>query len=93
LVKPDIVTLKTSKRVLQVADQLISLPGLDHDVIHVHLHDLSNEVTQASLHASLIRGPCVLEPERHGEIEIHAKLRDEGGGELFGLPHRDLVIA
>jgi hypothetical protein len=44
------------------------------------------------VHAMLIRGSYVAQPEGHGCVTIHALWGDERGHELVGLFHLDLVV-
>ena len=62
------------------------------DVIDVDLHDVPDELAEASVHAPLVGGSCVLESKRHGDIAVGAEWGDEGSCELVGLLHRDLMI-
>ena len=42
--------------------------GLDHDVIHVGLNGLSNEITETLEHATLVHSPRVLQAEWHYDV-------------------------
>jgi hypothetical protein len=50
-------------------------------------------VAEHVVHAMLIRGSCVALPEGHGCVTIYALRGDEGGREMVGLFHLDLVVA
>jgi hypothetical protein len=76
-VELDPVGPEVRKGPLQVLDQVVGLPGLDHDVVYVDLDDLSDEVIETLLHAALVCQPDIFEAERHCHIAVHAKRSDE----------------
>jgi hypothetical protein len=50
-------------------------------------------VTEHVVHATLIRGPCIAQPEGHGRVVVHALRGDERSHELVRLFHPDLMVA
>jgi hypothetical protein len=49
-------------------------------------------VAEHVVHATLIRGACVAQPEGHGRVAVHDLWGDERSHELVGLFHPDLVV-
>ena len=69
------------------------LLGLHHDVVHVHVDIAAELRQQAFLHAALEGGAGVLQAERHGDVAIRPKGRDEGRLQGVGWVQLDLVVA
>ena len=66
-----------SERFLYVREECVLDSRLDDDVINVYLHVSLDLFLQASLHASLVCGASVLEPERHCCAAKDTVRRDE----------------
>ena len=45
---------------LKIGDKVVSLFGLNYDVINIGLNGLPDEVPKASKHTALVRSPSVL---------------------------------
>ena len=69
------------------------LLGLHHDVVHVYVDIAAELRQQAFLHAALEGGAGVLQAERHGDVAIRPKGRDEGRLQGVGRVQLDLVVA
>jgi hypothetical protein len=92
-VKLDPKFSKTSEGGLQVANQLVSFPRLYNDIVNVDLHNVPDELVEASVYAPLVGGSHVLESKGQGDIAVGAEWGDEGGCELVSLLHHDLMIS
>ena len=86
------ISLEFCEGLLKVGYDLVSLFGLDHDVIHVGLNDLPDEIPQTLEHAALVCSPHILQAERHCDIAERSEWGDERCHELVGLFHRDLMV-
>ena len=71
---------------------MVSLFGLDHNVVYVGLNGLPDEVSETLEHTTLVRSPCVLQTEHHCDIAERSEQGDEGCRKLIGLFHRDLMV-
>jgi hypothetical protein len=65
----------------------------NNDVMDVEFHVAPDLVGEALEHTSLIRGPGVLQAERHGDEAEWPKGGDERRSVLVGLLHSDLMVA
>ena len=70
---------------LKVVYDLVSLFGLDHDVIHVGLNGSPNEVPETLEHTTLVRSPSVLQIEWHYNVAERSEWGDERCHELVEL--------
>jgi hypothetical protein len=61
----------------QIVEQAICLRGLDDDVVDVDLDIATDLLLQARLHAPLIGGSHVLQPERHRRVAVYPVRGDE----------------
>lgn len=43
-------------------------PSLQHDVINIDLHVVTNLGVEEAMHAPLVCGACILEPECHDHV-------------------------
>jgi hypothetical protein len=50
-------------------------------------------ISKTLLHATLVGGTSVFQTEQHCDVAVYAEQGDEGGRELVGLLHCDLVVA
>ena len=57
----DAVHSEFCKGLLTISYEVVSLFGLDHDVIHVGLNGLPNEVPETLEHTMLVDSPSVLQ--------------------------------
>jgi hypothetical protein len=64
----------------------------DNDVVDIDLDVSANPTLQASLHATLIGGSCVLQPEGHGRVAVYAMWCDEGCAFLVFLLEPNLMV-
>ena len=69
------------------------LLGLHHDVVHIDVDIAAELRQQAFLHAALEGGAGVLQAERHGDVAIRPKGRDERRLQGVGRVQLDLVVA
>ena len=72
---------------------MVSLFGLNYDVINVGLNGPPDEVPEASEHTSLVCCPSVLQTEWHRDVAKRSEGGDERRHELVGLFHHDLMVA
>src|SRR5664279_3328322 len=77
----------------QIIKEGALLPGYDGNVVHVSVDVTAILFVKTSLHATLVRGSCVLQPKGHGYVAIRAIWRDERGFDLIRLSHTYLVVA
>ena len=75
----------------EFCEGLLSLFGLDHDVIHVGLNGLPDKILETLKHATLVRSPHVLLAERYCDVAERSKWGDERCCMLVKLFHRDLM--
>ena len=61
----DAVCLEFCKGLLKVGYEVVSLFGLDHNVINIGLNGSPNEVPETLEHTTLVCSPSVLQTERH----------------------------
>jgi hypothetical protein len=54
----------------EVSHELVNLFGFDHDVIHVGLDGLSDEIAETLEHASLVRCSRVFQSKWHANVAI-----------------------
>jgi hypothetical protein len=76
-VKLDVVSVEVGKGFSKVIEQAICLRGLDDDVVDIDLNIAANLFFQACLHAPLIGGSGVLEPEGHRHVAVYPVRVDE----------------
>ena len=67
-VELNVVCSEFCEGLLKVSYELVSPFGLDHDVIHVGLNGLPDEVSKTLEHTTLIRSPSVLQTKRHCDV-------------------------
>ena len=91
-VELDALLFEAFEGYLQVIDEITSLPGLDHDVVHVGLDGLPDVLAKDLGHAPQVCRPCVSEAKQHSRIAVHAEWGDERSRELVGLFHLDLMV-
>ena len=72
---------------------MVSLFGLDHDVINIGLNGPPDEVPETLEHTMLVCSPNVLQTKWHCDIVERSEGGDERCHELVGLFHRDLMVA
>ena len=84
--------LRVCEGLLNVGYKLVSLFGLDHDVIHIGLNGSPDEVSKTLEHTMLVLSPCVLQIERYFDVAERSEWGDERCRELVGLFHRDLMV-
>jgi hypothetical protein len=77
-VKLDAISVEVGKGFSKVIEQAICLCGLDDDVVDVDLDIAANLFLQSRLHAPLIGGSGVLEPEGHRHVAVYPVRGDEG---------------
>jgi hypothetical protein len=77
---------------VQVANQVIRLPGFHDYVVYVSLTSPPDVVSEDVLHASLARSACVSKAKWHRYVAVHSEWRDERSRELVGLFHLYLVV-
>ena len=53
---------------VKVGCDLVHPFGLDHDVVHVGLNGLPDEVPETLEHTTLVRSPSVLQTEWHCDV-------------------------
>ena len=61
----DAIRLEFCKGLLKIGNEVVSLFGLNHDVINIILNDLHDEVPEAFEHTTLVHSPSVLQIEQH----------------------------
>jgi hypothetical protein len=76
-VELDVVAVEVGEGFLQVVEQAICFRGLDDDIVDVDFNVVADLFLQARLHAPLIGGSRVFEPEGHHHITIHPVRGDE----------------
>jgi hypothetical protein len=76
----------------EIGDEIASFPCLDYNVIDVGFDRSANVIAEHVIHATLICGTDVTQPEGHGCITIRALWGDERGRDLVGLFHPDLMV-
>ena len=91
-VELDALLSKAFEGYLQVIDEITSLSGLDHDIVHVGLDGSPDVLAKDLGHASLVCGPYISETERHSHIAVHAEWGEERSHELVGFFHLDLMV-
>ena len=58
----DVIRVEFRKDLLKISNQVISLFGLDYDVIDVGLNGSPDEVPETFEHTSLVRSPAFFRP-------------------------------
>ena len=91
-VELNVVFSEFCEGLLKVGYNLVSLFGLDHDVVHVGLNGSPDEVSETLEHTTLVRSPCVLQTKQHCDIAERSEWGDERCRELVRLFHRDLMV-
>jgi hypothetical protein len=76
-VELDPVRSEMHEGLLQVLDQVVGLPGLDHNAVDVNLNDLFDKAIEASLHVALVHHPGILEAEGHRHLVVCAERGNE----------------
>jgi hypothetical protein len=76
-VELDAVAVEVSKSFPQVVEQAVYFRGFDDDIVDVDLDVAADLFFQARLHAPLIGGSGVLEPEGHRHVAVHPVWGDE----------------
>jgi hypothetical protein len=89
----DVVLLEFREGFFEVSHELVSLFGLDYDVVHVSLDGLSDEIAETFEHTLLVCCSCVLQTEWHANVAMQFKRHDEISCELVRLFHRFLIVA
>ena len=75
----------------KIVHQVVRLPGFYYDIVDVCLNGSPDVIPENVEHTSLVCRPGVSETEWHRHVAEHTEWRDEGGRELVGLLHLDLV--
>ena len=83
---------KAIKRDPEIGDQVVRLPGLYNDVVHICLYVPPDMVPEYVEHTPLVCSSGVSEAKGHRNVAVHAERRDERSRELVGLFHLDLVV-
>ena len=65
---------------------------LDMHVVHIYLYVPPNLLAEHLVYQSLVRGPHILQTQRHSPIAIQSLVGDEGGLLLILLYHSYLVV-
>ena len=52
----------------KVGYDLVSLFGLDNDVVHIGLNSSPDEVSETLEHTTLVHSPCILQTKRHCDV-------------------------
>jgi hypothetical protein len=81
-----------SEGCFEIRDGVTGFCCLHYVVVDVGLDHRANVIVEDMVHATLICGACIPQPEGHGSITIHTMWGDERGHELVGLFHSDLMI-
>jgi hypothetical protein len=76
-VKLDAVAVKVGEGFSQIVKQAVCFRHFDDDIIDVDLDVATDLFLQACLHAPLIGGSGVLEPEGHCHVAVHPMWGDE----------------
>jgi hypothetical protein len=92
-VESDTLNSEASKGGFQVDDEVVGLSGLDHYIVNIGLNRRAYVVAEHVVHATLIRGARVAQPDGHAHVAIHALRGDERSHELVGLFDPDRVVA
>ena len=66
---------------------------LDEHIVHIYFHIPPNLFAEHLFYQSLVRGPCVLQTERHDPIIVEALASDEGSLLLIIFCHLYLVVS
>ena len=77
---------------LKIGDKVVSLFGLNYDVVDVGLNGPPDEVPKTLKHTTLVCGPSVLQTERQLDVAERSEGGDERRRELVKLFHRDLMV-
>jgi len=77
----------------EVIKESAPLFGFHHDVFDVGMHVPSDLRLEAFLHASLVRGTCISQTKRHGDIAISPVRGNKGCLYLILWFQLDLVVA
>ena len=64
----DVVCSEFCKGLLKIGYEVVSLFGLDYDVVNVGLNGPPNEVSETLEHTVLVCSPSILQTERHCDI-------------------------
>jgi hypothetical protein len=73
----DAVSIEVGEGFPQIVEQAICLRGPDDNVVDVDLNVATDLLLQARLHAPLIGGSCVLQPEGHRRVAVYPMRGDE----------------
>ena len=66
---------------------------LDEHIFHIDFHVPPNLFAEHLVYQSLVRGPCILQTERHDPIAVEALASDEGSLLLIIFCHLYLVVS
>ena len=61
----DAICPEFRKGSFKVGDKVVSSLGFDYDVVNIGLNGSPDEVSEAIKHTALVRGPSILQTERH----------------------------
>jgi hypothetical protein len=76
-VELDVVVVEVGEGFSQVVEQVVCFCGLDDNVVDVDFDVATDLLLQACLHAPLIGGSRIFEPEGHRHITVHPVWGDE----------------
>jgi hypothetical protein len=76
-VKLDAISVEVGEGFSKIIEQAICFRGLDDNVVNIDLDIATNLFLQARLHAPLIGGSGVLEPEGHRHVAVYPVQGDE----------------
>ena len=76
----------------QVLQESFLLPGLDHNVIDVHLDIAGLQVLESDAHGPLEGQTSILEPKGHADVAVRSHRACERCLLLVLLRHADLVV-
>ena len=66
---------------------------LDEHIVHIYFHVPPNLFAEHLVYQSLVRGPCVLQTERHDPVAVKPLVGDEGSLLLILFCHLYLVVS
>jgi hypothetical protein len=76
-VEPNALSPEASEGDFKVGDEVVGLPCFDYDIMNIGLGCQANVVAEHMVHATLICGADVTQPEGHGCVTVHTLRGDE----------------
>ena len=80
------------ERLLKIVQMVLFFFTLDEHIVHIYFHVLLNLFAEHLVYQSLVRGPRILQTERHDPVAVELLTGDEGSLLLILFCHLYLVV-